>query len=99
MPVKLRTLRVPEGLDRVLRIAAAEVGVSVHQYILEAVKRDLEEPLETSPLPAAYHEVETPTGTVVIPEILPIQVQPLACTCGPGEKVKGKHNRYCPVAK
>lgn len=25
------------------------------------------------------------------------QVSPASCTCGPGERAKGKHNKYCPM--
>jgi hypothetical protein len=97
---KARTLRLDEELDKSLRLEAAAEGISVHALIVGILSQHVtyEELRVGFPSPPMFKNREEEDGTVrVIPEILPIQEARPPCTCGPGERAKGKHSKWCPM--
>jgi len=103
------TLRLPDELHVRLKAEAKRDGRSVHSLILLAllqVAEDFEDVTDKSPM-LRREVIPEGANVVVIPRLSvsppfeagakKVELGPPKCTCGAGEKAKGKHNKWCPV--
>ena len=89
--MKPMTLRLPDELAEVIERGARHERRSIHAHILWLL-----EGATTLQVPDNVQELVVNIPPQVSSEMKVIQGGNL-CTCGPGEKAKGKHNRWCPM--
>jgi plasmid stability protein len=97
--MKPMTLRLSDELHAKLKAEAAVCGRSLHAHILWLVdpargipRRILDPPVTptpTQPIVAVSSPFDLTEGVVYDWQEV--------CTCGPGERAKGRHNKYCPL--